>query len=145
MTNRLLGVLAAAVFFTSGVAAPARSDVRLRTTERRPYITEVGEPYAISLPTVRREARKISQLHEYLALYGEPDYAEVQEIEPEWPWESYEVRLYYMRRNIETDFGHVFISSAMPNFGVLKYQGPIPPDKRHEIEVILQARQLPEV
>lgn len=143
MTNRVLSVLAAVAFLTAGVVTPARADVRRQTTARRPYITEIGEPYSISLSTVRREAYKMSELREYLDLYGEPDYAEVQEIEPEWPWESYEVRLYYMRRNLETDFGHVFISSAMPNFGVLKYQGRIPPDKRHEIEVILQARQAP--
>jgi hypothetical protein len=54
------------------------------------------------------------------------------------------VRLYYLRRNIETDFGRVFLSAAMPNFGVLKFQGGIPSDKRHQIEVILQAREAPQ-
>lgn len=119
------------------------ADVRRERTERRPYVVEVGEPYSITMPTLRNEGDYISELHSYLSLYGYPEFAEVQEIEPEWPWESYEVRLYYLRRNLEIDFGHVFVDMAMPNYGVLKYQGDIPADKRHEIEVILESRVTP--
>ena len=92
----------------------------------------------------RQEAGKLTEVREYLEDYGYPDYAEIQEIEPQWPWESYEVRMYYMRRNLETDFGHVIFSAAMPDLGVVKSVGPIPVDKAHQIEVILQARQAPQ-
>lgn len=118
-------------------------DVRIEVPARRPYITEVGAPHSISMAAVEKEAQKISEMKTYLVEYGYPDYAEVQEIEPQWPWESYEVRLYYMRRNRQTDFGHVFLSEALPTFGVMKYQGVIPPEKRREIEVVLAARQEP--
>lgn len=121
----------------------AQGGVRRVVPQRRPYIVEIGQPYEINMDTVRQEAGHISEMKRYLAQYGYPDYAEIQEIEPKWPWESYEVRLYYMRRDLETDFGHVFISPAMPGFGVMKYKGYIPPDKRHEIAVILQARVAP--
>lgn len=141
MTRRGLFVLAAATLFSLATAGPSFGDVRRQTTRRRPYIVEIGEPYSISMPTLRREAGKINELREYLDYYGRPDYVEIQEISPDWPWESYEVRLYYLRRNLETDFGHVFFSAAMPDLGVLKFQGEIAPDKRHEIEVVMQARE----
>ncbi|MFQ5666542.1 MAG: hypothetical protein ACE5I7_08925 [Candidatus Binatia bacterium] len=133
-------ILTVATLFAAGVSGAAFGDVRRQTTVRRPDIVEVGQPFSISPATLHRETHKIRALSEYVHLYGLPDYAEVQEIEPEWPWESFEVRLYYMQRNLETDFGHVFVSSAMPNFGVLKFRGDIPPDKRHQIDVILAAR-----
>jgi len=142
MTQRALFVLAVAALILA-VCGRTPAEVRRERTERRPYIVEVGEPYSISMEAVDREAGKIREMSEYLSSYGYPDYAEVQEVEPEWPWESYEVRLYYMHRNIETDFGHVLFSPAMPRLGVLKFQGEIAPQKRHEIEVILAARSAP--
>jgi hypothetical protein len=143
MIERGLGVLVAAAVLASALPATVLGDVRRETTPRRPYIVEIGEPYSISMGALQREASKILELQEYLSAYGYPDYAEIQEIQPQWPWESNEVRLYYLRRDLETDFGHVIFSAAMPNLGVLKFLGPIPPDKAHQIEVILQARQAP--
>jgi hypothetical protein len=145
MMRREFFLLAAMMLCTTAAAGRAVGDVHREKPERRPYIVEIGEPYSISLATMRREAQKMNELTEYLDLYGEPDYVEIQEIEPEWPWESYEVRLFYLLRNIETDFGHVLFSPGMTNLGVLKFQGEIPPDKRHQIEVILQARLAPPV
>jgi hypothetical protein len=143
MTKR--GLLALGTLALLGILASGTSfgDVRRTTSPRRPYIVEVGEPYSISLSTLEREADHLTPLREYIGFYGYPDYTEIQEIEPEWPWESYEVRSYYMRRNLELDFGHVFISPAMPHFGVVKFQSEIPADKRHQIEVILQTREMP--
>jgi hypothetical protein len=143
MTKLGLIVLAAVVTWSAGAAATTESSVRREVTPRRPDIVEIGEPYSISMAAVENEAGKISQMGTFLAEYGFPDYAEVQEIEPSWPWESYEVRLYYLRRNLELDFGHVFLSEAAPGFGVVKFKSYIPPEKRHEIEVILAARQAP--
>jgi hypothetical protein len=143
MIERGLGVLVAAAVLASALPANAVGDVRRETTARRPYIVEIGEPYSISMETLEQEASNVLELQEYLRAYGYPDYAEIQEIQPQWPWESNEVRLYYLRRDLETDFGHVQLSDALPNLGVLKFLGPIPPDKAHQIEVILQARQAP--
>lgn len=139
--GRLLLVLGVLAWFVTAVPGTVRGDVRRERSARRPYIVEIGEPYSITPATVQAEAAKMTELREYLNNYASPDYAEIQEIGVEWPWDTYEVRLYYLRRNTETDFGHVLFSTAMPDLGVMKFQGQIPASKRHEIEVILAARQ----
>ena len=144
MIDRGFGVLVVAALLASALPANAVGTVRREKPSRRPYIVEVGEPYAISMETLQAEADNLSELKEYMRDYGYPDYAEIQEIEPQWPWEAKEVRVYYLRRNLEVDFGHVILSGAIPNLGVTVFLGQIPPDKAHEIEVILQARQAPE-
>jgi len=144
MTRKALVALAAVVVVTT-LANAARADVRRERSERRPYIVEVGEPYSIDMAAIKREALYIDNLKEYLTMYGYPEYAEIQEVEPEWPWGSYEVRMYYLRRNLEAVFGHVFISEAAPNSGVMKFQDDITPEKRHQIDVILAARSAPPV
>lgn len=112
-----------------------RADVRREVPARRPYIMEVGEPYAISKAALRREAARNEELRNTLERLGEPDYTEIQEIRPEWPWESYEVRLYYLRWNLELDFGRALtLDAAYPDLGILKFQGGIPVSKRVEIE-----------
>jgi hypothetical protein len=128
---------------SAGTAFGVYGDVRLEQTERRPYIVEIGQPYEIGIQRLQEEINHISALSTYVRDYGYPDYSEIQEIRPEWPWEPYEVRLYYMRRNLEVDFGPVILSEAAPNFGALKFLGDITPEKRHEIEVVLQAREAP--
>src|SRR2546422_9239482 len=95
MAPRQLVVLTAAVLMTPVAIHSAFGDVRREKTERRPYIVEIGEPYEIDLTGVQREARNITQLREDLELHGYPDYAEVQEVQPDAPWETTEVRLYY--------------------------------------------------
>jgi hypothetical protein len=145
MIARGFGVVVAAAVLASALPANAVGTVRREAPARRPYIVEIGEPYEISTETLKAEADNLSELKEYLRDYGYPDYAEIQEIEPQWPWDSREVRAYYLRRNQEVDFGHVILSAAMPNLGVTVFHGQIPPDKAHQIEVILQARQAPAV
>jgi hypothetical protein len=143
MASQRSAVLTATLLLTLTVAGGAFGDVRHETTERRPYIVEIGDPYSISRATLQREAQVISALREHLELYGYPDYAEIQEIQPDWPWTAYEVRLYYMRRNLEADYGHVNLSVAALSFGLLKFVGDIPADKRHQIEETLQSRSAP--
>ncbi len=145
MTRVGVGLLTAALLLAAVNARGAFGDVRRERTERRPYIEEVGEPYAINPERLQYESGHISELKTYMHEYGDPDYAEIQEILPEWPWEPYEVRLYYLDRNLEVDFSPVIISSAFPNFGVLKSRSRIPASKRHEIEVVLEARRTPRV
>jgi len=143
MTHRRLFVLATVILLSAATGRPCVGDVRRERTAQRPTVTEVGEPYSISMATLQREAEKISDLRDFMIRNGYPDYAEVQEVAPQWPWESYEVRLYYMHWNLEVDFGRVLFSSALADLGVEKFQGEIAPEKRHEIAVILQARQAP--
>jgi len=140
-TNRLL--IGSAVLASMLTAQGVHGDVRRTTTQRRPYIVELGEPYSIGLNTLDEEARKNSDMRAYLNRYGWPDYAEIQEVMPEWPWESYEVRMFYLRRNLEVDFSHVVVSRALTDYGLLRYQGSIPIQKRHEIDVIMEARMAP--
>jgi len=143
MTHRRFFVLATVLLLSGATGRPSVGEVRREQTDRRPTVTEIGVPYSISMATVQREAEKISDLRDFIIRNGYPDYAEVQEVAPRWPWESYEVRLYYMHWNLEVDFGHVLFSSAMTDLGVEKFQGEIAPEKRHEIDIILQARQVP--
>ncbi len=143
MIERGFGLLIVAALLISTAPANAVGTVRREKTARRPYIIEVGEPYAISMESLKAEAQNLSELRDYLKDYGYPDYAEIQEIEPQWPWDVTEVRVYYLRRNLEADFGHVILSGAIPNLGVTAFIGEIPPEKAHQIEVILQARQAP--
>lgn len=145
MTQKGLLVLTTVVLLSVLHSGAAFGDVRRERTARRPYIVEIGQPYAINAHRLQYEIDHISQLNEYVAKYGYPDYAEIQETSPEWPWEAYETRLYYLQRNLETDFSPVLLSPAAPNFGVLKFRGDITPEKRHEIELILQAREKPAV
>ncbi len=143
MTKITSAVLTVLTTLILAVPLVARGEVRRAISEDRPTIIEIGQPHEISMAALRRETRFISELGDYLGTYGRPDYAEIQEVAPQWPWEAYEVRLYYMDRNIEADFGHVFVSPAAPYLGMRKFTGSIPPDKRHQIEVILQVRQTP--
>jgi len=143
MSRTGVSVVTTALLLLAANAGAASGDARRERTERRPYVVEIGQPYAISAQRLQHEVAHISALNVYLRDYGYPDYAEIQETSPEWPWESYEVRLYYMRPNLEVDFSPVFLSEGAPNFGVLKFQGDITPEKRHEIEVVLEAREAP--
>jgi hypothetical protein len=144
MGKRGIGLLVAAVVLAGVAPAHAvSSSTRRETTARRPYIVEVGEPYAIGMERLQEEAGRLSELRDYMKDYGCPDYAEIQEIEPQWPWESSEVRVYYLRRNLEVDFAHVIISEAAPNLGVMVFVGDIPPAKAQQIEVALQSHQAP--
>lgn len=145
MKQKGLVVFAALTLLTITLPATSRGDVRRETTERRPYIVEIGIPYSISMQTLEHEARNNTELAEYLSNFGYPDYAEIQEIAPDWPWEDHEVRVYYLSSNLELDFGHVILSEAIPNLGVCRFLGRIPMSKRHEIEVILAARAAPPV
>lgn len=141
MTRTGIAAVATAVLLLA--AHSSFAEVRLERPERRPYIIEVGQPYPIGGERLAYEVQHISAAREYVRHYGYPDYAEIQEISPEWPWEAYELRLYYMRPNFEVDFSPVFLSEALPNFGVLKSRAEITPEKRHEIDVVLEARQAP--
>jgi hypothetical protein len=143
MTRTGVCVVATALLLLAAEVGAAIGEVRRERPARRPYIVEIGEPYAHGVQRLQYEVEHISALTVYVWEYGYPDYAEIQEISPEWPWEPYEIRLYYVLRNVEVDFGPVVVSEGAPNFGMLKFSGDITPEKRHEIEIVLQAREAP--
>ena len=145
MTQKGLLVLTIAALLSIFESRATFGDVRREQTARRPYIVEVGQPYAINAHRLQYEIEHISELNEYVTDYGYPDYAEIQETSPEWPWEAYEVRLYYLQPNREADFSPVILSPAAPDFGVLRFRGEITAEKRHEVELVLQAREKPAV
>jgi len=115
--------MAAALVLAPAVAVAIGPEVERVTPPNRPYIVEVGSPQPLSSRGLDQEMKLDSDLQEYLQHYGWPDYAEVQEIEPNVPWAAYEVRIYYLKRNVEIAFGRAFISPSVTNLGVLKYQG----------------------
>ncbi|MBP1687460.1 MAG: hypothetical protein H6Q33_3603 [Deltaproteobacteria bacterium] len=137
--TRGVGVVAA-VALIAAISGTAFGDVRRVRPARRPYITEVGQPYAIYAGALDQEIRRISDLRTYVNRYGYPDYAEIQEVVPDWPWQPYEVRLYYLDRDVEAAFGAVNLSPAAPNFGVMKSHGTITREKRREVETVLRSR-----
>ncbi len=94
----------------------------------RPGIYEVGEPFSISRSTLAQELRRNDELRLYVNQYGWPDYAEIQEVLPQWPWADYEVRLYYLDRELALAFGRVFLSSEFPNYGMKKSLQKIRPE-----------------
>jgi hypothetical protein len=122
MNAKYLAMVAVLVL-APAVAVAIGPEVERVTPPNRPYIVEVGSPQPLSSRGLDQEMRLDSDLKEYLQHYGWPDYAEVQEIEPNVPWAAYEVRIYYLKRNVEIAFGRAFISPSVTNLGVLKYQG----------------------
>lgn len=139
------GLLIVATMILVGATGirPSSADVRRERTARRPYIVEVGYPYAINARRLDFEIAHLNELQDFVRDFGFPDYAEIQEISPEWPWVPYEVRLYYLGSNLEADFGPVTLNPDLPNFGMLKFRGDMTPEKRHEIELVLQSRHKP--
>jgi len=99
-----------------------------RPVPGRPDIYEIGDPFPISRPTLASEMRRNDDLRLYISEYGWPDYAEVQEVLPLWPWADYEVRLYYLDRDLALAYGRYFIAPAFQSFGSRKSTGHIPPE-----------------
>jgi len=122
MNPKYLAMMAALVLAPAAAMAIG-PEVERVTPANRPYIVEVGGPRPLSSRGLDREMKLDSDLEAYLRHYGWPDYAEVQEIEPNPPWAAYEVRVYYLKRNIELAFGRAFVSPSVSNLGVVKYQG----------------------
>src|SRR5262245_19327203 len=108
------------------LAPPARAQ-EMRPAVGRPDIMEVGDPILITRRVLGMEMRRNADLRDWVHLYGAPDYAEVQEIQIDPPWASYEVRLYYVRRNAYLAFGRVNVAPNVYDYGVRKYIGPINP------------------
>jgi len=99
-----------------------------RAVPGRPDIYEVGDPFPIARSALSIEMRRNEELKVYISEYGWPDYAEVQEVVPQWPWADYEVRIYYLDRDLALAYGHTFIAPAFQNFGCRKSVEHIHPE-----------------
>jgi hypothetical protein len=133
--------LAALLVLAPAVAMAVGPEVRRVTPPQRPYIVEIGEPRPLSSQALDHERKRNRDLDDYVQFYGRPDYAEVQEIAPDSPWDAREVRLYYLKRDYAVSFGHAFISPAVEDFGLVKYQGPMEPVTRDRIVALLTPTQ----
>jgi hypothetical protein len=123
MRRIALAVLMAA---SLGLGARARA-AEMRPAIDRPEIMEVGDPILINRRMLAMEMRRNVDLRDWIHLYGLPDYAEVQEIQIEPPWASYEVRVYYLDRNAYLAFARVNVAPNVYDYGVRKYFGSIDP------------------
>ncbi len=124
MAGRTPMVVLVAVTLTAAVSAPAEMRVALN----RPEIIDIGDPTLIDRALLALEMERNVDLKTYIGLYGEPEYAEVQEIQIAEPFAPYEVRLYYLRRNLYLAFGRVNVAPSVRDYGVKKFEGPINPE-----------------
>lgn len=131
----MVSVLAVVVIAASGVVA-----TDLRPSAERPDVIEIGDPVMISRSAFDREMRLNGNMAEYVELFGRPDYVEVQEVQVQEPFAPYEVRLYYLRRNLYLAFGRVVVAPSVGDYGVRKFEGPIRPET---LDRILTAAVMP--
>jgi hypothetical protein len=94
----------------------------------RPYICDVGDPKPLSLQSFRQIFEVDSAVRATVARIGMPNYAEIQKIDVNDPWVSYELRTYYVDYNKMMVFGRAMILGN-PQVSLLRHEGPIPPDK----------------
>lgn len=123
----------AAILLVPSASMAISPEVRRVTPSYRPYIVEVGDPTPLGPRSLEAETKRNSDLQSYIRFYGWPDYAEIQEIEPTIPWDSYEVRLFYLRRDRELAFGRAYISPYVNDLGLIKYDAIMDPATRDRI------------
>jgi hypothetical protein len=109
-----------------GIISAGAAMAELRPSVHRPALVEVGDPTMVDRSALRKEMERISDLKDHVARHGWPDYAEVQPVIAEEPFGDYEVRIYYMLRQREFDFASVDAAPWVKDFGIKRYEGPIP-------------------
>jgi hypothetical protein len=124
MMKRLGATMFAAVL--GGWMSTGSAWAELRPSLHRPSLVEVGDPTMVDRSALRKEMERISDLKDHISRHGWPDYAEVQPVLGEDPFDDYEVRVYYIMRQRELDFAHVDAAPWVKDFGIRRYEGPIP-------------------
>lgn len=114
------------VALVSGLVSGRAALADLHASPHRPSLVEVGEPTMVDRSALRKEMERISDLKIHIARHGWPDYAEVQPVVAEDPFADYEVRVYYLSRQYEVDFANVDAAPWLKDFGIKRYEGPIP-------------------
>jgi hypothetical protein len=115
-----------AMILVATTVAPSLAE--LRQALGREEIVEIDNPVLVSRAVLQDEMRRNSGLADYIRTYGYPDYVEVQEIQPDWPWAAYETRLYYVRRQRYLAFGRVNVAPYVTDYGLKKFEGPFESD-----------------
>lgn len=127
---------AVAVLVSGAATGLWAEDIRRETPVDRPYIVEVGNPSVIDADRLAQEMKINRDLADHITYYGAPDLAETQEIDPEWPWASYEVRLFYLRYNQKLAFGLSTISPS-EDYGLQKYMGLMSAAERERVASLM--------
>jgi hypothetical protein len=115
-------------FLAAVVGFGGSSLAELRQSPERPDVFEIGDPVMIGKTSLEHEMRMNSNLAAYIENYGWPDYAEIQEVQVQYPYAAYEVRIYYLRRNSYLAYGRVIVAPSVYDYGIRKYEGTIRPD-----------------
>jgi hypothetical protein len=121
MMGSLVRVVLGALWIAAVAASPALGELQ----PDRQDVYEIGAPLPISRQVLKQEMLRNSELAQYIGTYGYPDYAEVQEVRPQWPWAAYEVRIYYLRREMQLSFARVNVAPSVTDYGLERYAGPI--------------------
>ena len=124
MVKRSGSIVLVALF--SGLVSGRTALAELHTSVHRPSLVEVGEPTMVDRSALRKEMEHMSDLKLHISRHGWPDYAEVQPVVSEEPFADYEVRVYYLSRQYEADFANVDAAPWLRDFGIKRYEGPIP-------------------
>jgi hypothetical protein len=82
------------------------------------------------------EIRANQALKQHVRDRGLPDLAQRWNVHTSWPWESYIVRLFYLKPRTEIAFSRAFVLDH-PQIGLMRYQRPISEDMAAELERFL--------
>jgi hypothetical protein len=115
----MFSFLAAVVGFNGSARA------ELRPAPERIGVFEIGDPLMINRTSLEHEMRMNANLAAFIENYGWPDYAEIQEVQVDYPFAPYEVRIYYLRRNSYLAYGRVVVAPSVFDYGIRKYEGTI--------------------
>lgn len=98
------------------------------STAERPYVCDIGQPKPLSYRSFQEVLSHNGAVRAVVARLGLPDWAEIQKVSTDAPWNSYEVRTYYRDSNRMYAFARAFILDST-EIVLVRYQGPIPPGK----------------
>ncbi len=93
----------------------------------------VGPPMALGPRALAVEVDRNPEIADLIERRGYPDWAERVEVDSAPPLDSHEVRLFYLRLDLEIAFTRAFIL-GQPLAGVRKFDRPIAPAMRERIE-----------
>jgi hypothetical protein len=107
------------------VLSAAAQALEFREEPYRVGIVDVGQPILLDYPELTNEMNLNSELRDWIAAFGRPEYAEYQKIALSDPFYPYEIRLYYIEGRSYVAFGRVNVSPAVYDYGVRKYIGKL--------------------
>lgn len=138
------GLICLWMWFAGAVGAAAQGDGGggcEAISPERPYLCDVGDPKPLSLQSFRTILSTNEAVRDTVARIGMPDFAELQRVDVESPWATYEIRAYYRSFNKMYAFARAFLLGR-PGVALVRFTGPIPPEKRAQMAGALPARAL---